>query len=400
MSMTMTQSLPNAVASRRWVPQWSLLDQKLVFGVAALLTLGVLMVFSASIALADKTMGNAYHYGIRQAIYMLMGMGLMSFMLFIPVRAWEKSGVPLLILGYALLVLVLIPGIGKTVNGSSRWLNFGIMNVQASEPARLCVFIYLAGYLVRRQEKVQESVKGFLLPLFLLGLGCVLLLLEPDFGSSAVMMATALGMLFLAGARLWQFVALLAVCAGALALVAVASPYRMARLTSFLNPWADPFDSGFQLTQSLIAIGRGNWFGQGLGSSVQKLFYLPEAHTDFVFAVYAEEFGLLGVAALVALFGFVVFRIMFVGLKAERRGETFGAYLCYGIAIWVGLQAFLNMGVNMGILPTKGLTLPLMSYGGSSLLVMLAAMALVLRVSFENNIHGVAASEKKARKVA
>ncbi|MDZ7810390.1 MAG: putative peptidoglycan glycosyltransferase FtsW [Arhodomonas sp.] len=258
-----------------------------------------------------------------------------------------------------------------------------MVNLQVSEVAKLCVFIYLAGYAVRRAEALRRSAGGFLVPVAILALVAALLLAEPDFGAAAVVLATGLALLFLAGAPLLWVVALGALGMAAAAALVVASPYRWERLTAFLNPWADPFDSGFQLTQALIAVGRGGWFGVGLGNSVQKLFYLPEAHTDFLFSVLAEELGVMGVTATVALFAYLVWRVLRIGSAAMAAGRPFGAYLCWAVGFWLGLQAFVNMGVNLGLLPTKGLTLPLMSYGGSSLVMTLLSLALVLRVDYE-----------------
>jgi len=286
---------------------------------------------------------------------------------------------------------VLVPGVGRNVNGATRWLPLGFVNLQVSELAKLAVVVYAAGYLVRRGEEVRSTIQGFVKPLGVMLLFALLLLLEPDFGAVVVIGATLMGMLFLAGVRLWLFGLLLVAAAGALALLAITSPYRMERLTTFMNPWADPFDSGFQLTQALIAFGRGEWLGVGLGGSVQKLFYLPEAHTDFLFAVLAEELGLLGAVGVIALFAYVVWRGFAIGQVAARAGRHFAAYLSYGIALWIGMQAFINLGVNMGVLPTKGLTLPLMSYGGSSMLVSCIAVALLLRVDRETRQGGGAA---------
>jgi cell division protein FtsW len=269
-----------------------------------------------------------------------------------------------------------------------RWVVLGPFRLQVSEPARLLIFIYLAGYIVRRSDELSSGIKGFLKPMALIGFAGLFLLVEPDFGATLVLTCTALAMLFLGGARLKDF----ALCAGIAALAALglvlASPYRLARLTGFLHPWADPFDTGFQLTNSLIAIGQGQWFGVGLGESVQKLFYLPEAHTDFVFAVTAEEFGLLGSALVIGLYLALTWRALLLARRAAKREQLFGAYLAFGIGIWIGLQAFINMGVNMGVLPTKGLTLPLMSYGGSSLIVSCAAIGLLMRVDRETRESG------------
>jgi len=358
-------------------------DTWLLGAVVALLTLGLVMVASASVSLADRQFGQPFYYTVRQLLYVGFGLAVAAAVIRTRLMYWEKSGVVLLVVGAALLVMVLVPGVGRQVNGSTRWLPFGIFNLQASEMMKLFVIIYLAGYLVRRGDEVRNSIKGFLKPLAILAVLSILLLLEPDFGSTAVMFATALGMLFLGGVRLWEYFALLAAVVAAMGGLALSSPYRLERLTTFLNPWADPFDSGFQLTQALIAIGRGEWLGVGLGGSIQKLFYLPEAHTDFLFAVLAEELGLLGVMSVIALFTLVVWRAFVIAYRAEQSGNRFAAYLAYGIGMWIGLQAFINIGVNMGALPTKGLTLPLMSYGGSSIIVMCVAVALLLRVDYE-----------------
>jgi cell division protein FtsW len=355
-----------------------------LFGVViVLLSLGLVMVASASVSLADRQFGQPFYYSIRQFLFIVAGVSAAILVMRTRLLYWEKGGVALLVIGAALLVTVLIPGVGREVNGSTRWLPFGLFNLQASELVKLFVIVYLAGYLVRRGDEVRNSITGFLKPLGILTILAGLLLLEPDFGSAAVIFATALAMMFLGGVRLWEFFALMIMVVVAMAGLAMASPYRLERLTTFLNPWADPFDSGFQLTQALIAIGRGEWAGVGLGGSIQKLFYLPEAHTDFLFAVLAEELGLLGVVIVIALFTIVVWRAFVIAYRAEKSGNRFAAYLAYGIGMWIGLQAFINMGVNMGLLPTKGLTLPLMSYGGSSIIVTCIAMALLFRVDYE-----------------
>jgi cell division protein FtsW len=298
-------------------------------------------------------------------------------------QVWRTLGPLMLLVGLALLLLVLVPAVGHEVNGSRRWISFGVINLQVSEPARLCFIIYLAGYLVRRNKAVRDEFVGFLRPMLLLSLACAALLAEPDFGAAVVLLATALTMLFVAGARIRDFLLFFSVAVVGMALLAVASPYRMQRLTSFLDPWSDPFNSGFQLTQSLIAIGRGEWLGVGLGNSVQKLFYLPEAHTDFVFAVFAEEFGLLGSLVLIGVFLALLWRVFNLAVRAVNAERFFEAYISIGLGTWLGLQAFINVGVNMGILPTKGLTLPLVSYGRSSLIVMMIAIALLLRIHHE-----------------
>jgi cell division protein FtsW len=282
-----------------------------------------------------------------------------------------------------LLLLVLVPGVGHTVNGSTRWLHFGAINVQVSEPARLCLIIYLAGYLVRQNKSLREQFTGFLRPMLVLSLACGMLLAEPDFGAAIVLLATSMAMLFVAGARFRDFFIFFGFAVAAAVTLAISSPYRLERILSFLNPWSDPYGAGFQLTQSLIAIGRGEWVGVGLGNGVQKLFYLPEAHTDFVFAVFAEEFGLLGSLVLISLFLALLWRIFMLGIRAAKVERFFEAYVAIGIGTWLGLQAFINVGVNMGLLPTKGLTLPLISYGRSSLMITLISIALLLRIHHE-----------------
>lgn len=350
----------------------------------SLLLLGGLVVLaSASISISDNATGDPFYYLRRQVLAAAIG-GVAAFAcLSIPMAVWRNLG-PLLLLGtFLLLAAVLVPGLGEEVNGSTRWLRVGFMNVQVSEPARLCLMLYLAGYLVRQNKPLREQFTGFLRPMLVLSLACGLLLAEPDFGAAIVLLATALAMLFVAGARVRDFCFFFGAGVVAMGALALTSPYRLQRLTGFLDPWADPFDSGFQLTQSLIAIGRGEWFGVGLGNSVQKLFYLPEAHTDFVFAVFAEEFGLAGAAVLIALFAAFLWRIFNLAIRAARADRFFEAYLAVGIGTWLGLQAFINIGVNLGLLPTKGLTLPLVSYGRSSLIVALASIGLLLRIHHE-----------------
>jgi cell division protein FtsW len=282
-----------------------------------------------------------------------------------------------------MLVLVLIPGIGHAVNGSRRWLHVGVLNFQASEAARVMLLIYMCSYLVRREDEMRTTALGFLKPLAVLVIAALLLLIEPDFGSGVVLLATGMGVLFLAGVRLRYFLSVCVAGIAVLCLVAVMTPYRLARVITFLDPWADPYNKGFQLTQSLIAIGRGEAFGVGLGSSVQKLFYLPEAHTDFVFAVLAEELGLAGIVVVVVLVLALSYRALVIARNAAEAGLKFQSYLAAAFGIWFGMQAFINMGVNMGLLPTKGLTLPLLSYGRSSLVVTLGWIGILLRVHHE-----------------
>jgi cell division protein FtsW len=359
------------------------IDPVMLLIVATLLLGGFVILASASITVSDNVAGRPFFYVERQLLAALLGGAAAFACLMLPMRVWQALSPVMLLVSLALLCLVLVPGIGVEVNGATRWMRIGFMNLQASEPARLCLLIFLAGYAVRQQKNLRERFVGFLRPMLVLIAVCGLLLAQPDFGAAIVLLATALIVLFVAGARIRDFLLFFSAALAAMTMLALTSPYRMKRLTAFLDPWADPFDSGFQLTQSLIAIGRGEWFGVGLGGSVQKLFYLPEAHTDFVFAVFAEEFGLLGSLLLVGLFLALFWRIFKLARRAADAECYFEAYLAIGIGAWLGLQAFINVGVNMGLLPTKGLTLPLISYGRSSLIVTMAAIGLLMRIHHE-----------------
>ncbi len=373
------------------------IDSVMLGIVLVLLLGGFVILASASISISDNAAGNPFHYLQRQLLAAVIGAAAGGVCLLIPMQVWRGLGPLLLLLGLLLLVLVLVPGIGYEVNGSRRWVRLGVINLQVSEPARLCFLLYLGGYLVRRNKALREQFTGFLHPMLVLTLACALLLKEPDFGAALVLLATALVMLFVAGARIRDFLLFFSATVLAMAALAVASPYRMKRLTGFLDPWADPFDSGFQLTQSLIAIGRGEWFGVGLGDSVQKLFYLPEAHTDFVFAVFAEEFGLLGSLLLIGLFLALLWRIFRLAMRASSAERYFEAYVAIGIGTWLGLQSFINIGVNMGLLPTKGLTLPLISYGRSSLIVTMICIGLLFRIHHELVVDAKPVNRKRGR---
>ncbi len=332
-------------------------DPILTIVFVCLLTIGIIMVASSSISVADRNFSNPFYYLQRQLVFVVMGVFAALFVFKIRLVQWEKSGVALLLFALFLLVLVLIPGVGKTVNGSTRWLPLGLINLQVSELVKLFLVIYVAGYLVRHGDAVRNSLLGFLKPMLMVGFAGLLLLMEPDFGATVVIMGTVLGMTFLAGARFIQFISFVFMFVCAALFLVVTSPYRMQRLTSFANPWADPFDSGFQLTQSLIAIGTGGWFGTGLGGSVQKLFYLPESHTDFLFAVLSEELGFVGVTIIIMLYSVLFFRSFKIAAQAEAVGNYFAAYMAYGIGIWLSMQAVINMGVNVGLLPDKALRL-------------------------------------------
>jgi cell division protein FtsW len=379
------QGLRRATGNRLTAaPSWSV-DIVLLLSAFLLLCIGLVMVTSASIGIADKQLGDPFYFARRHLVYAVLGVFSALVVYRLRLVHWEKSGGMLALFAIFLLLLVLIPGLGRTVNGATRWLDLGVASLQVSEFARLFLLIYLAGYLVRRGQEVRSSVNGFIKPLAVLGLACALILVQPDFGSAVVLLVTALGVMFLAGVRLWQFLILLLSMVVLVAVLAVSSPYRLQRLTAFLDPWSDPFNSGFQLTQSLIAFGSGGWTGAGLGASVQKLFYLPEAHNDFLLAILAEELGLIGVLMILVLFSLLVWRAMYIGFAAEKSGAKFAAYLAYGLGLWIAVQAMVNCGVNMGLLPTKGLTLPLVSAGGSSLLVMCVAIGLLLRIHLEVN---------------
>jgi cell division protein FtsW len=370
--------------------------------VLAIVLLGLVMVTSASISIASQENGNAFFYLERQLILTLLGASAAALVFCIPTRLLERVSMPLLIIAIALLFLVLVPGLGHSVNGSRRWVRLLGFNFQVSELTRVLVLIYVASYAVRREAQLRETFVGLAKPLGLLCCVAALLLGEPDFGAATVLFATGFGLLFLAGAKLRYVLGMTLAATGGFAILAVTSSYRLRRLTAFLDPWADPYNSGFQLTQSLIAIGRGEWFGVGLGESVQKLFYLPEAHTDFLFAVLAEELGLAGVILTLALFLALAWRSLYIARLASERGLKFQSYLAAGFGLWLGIQALINIGVNMGVLPTKGLTLPLMSYGRSSLIVTLAWVGLLLRVYHEATVEsrGSATARRTAEEAA
>jgi len=397
--MRLNQHLSSGLNSR---PQLSVLAEKqradwvlltLLFILAAL---GLVMVFSASISQAERVLEDPTYYGRMQFTYLLIGLIAAAVMWCTPLDMLERHAPALLIVGFVLLLLVLVPFIGKSVNGSRRWIQLG-MSFQPSEFFKVAIVVYMAGYFVRKGGQIRTDWSAFLAPLAIVAAAGSLLLAEPDFGATVVVGATVIAMMFVAGCRLSHFSLCLLVAVPLAVLAIVASPYRKSRLLSFINPWDDPFDTDFQLTQSLIAVGRGSWDGVGLGNSVQKMAYLPEAHTDFVFAVFAEEFGFIGVFFLVGLFALIIWRCFKIASDADRAGLLFGSHLATGIGFWFGLQAFINIGANMGVLPTKGITLPLFSYGGSSALAVCIAIGLLLRVSSETQM---AQSREYTRAVA
>ncbi len=354
----------------------------LILSSVALLLIGVVMISSASMDMALETVGNSYHYVIRQLMFAVMGCMLALVAVNVPVAWWERSGWLLLGIGLLVLVLVLTP-LGRTVNGSTRWIPFGLFNVQVSEVAKLCLIAYLAGYVVRRRDELLNTWPGFLKPLGVLGVASALLVIQPDFGATVVLVTAAAGMIFLSGVRLSRFVPLIATLVVLGVVLILTQPYRLKRVVSYLDPWKDQFDTGYQLTQSLIAFGRGEWSGVGLGNSIQKLFFLPEAHTDFIFAIIAEEFGLLGSLLVLGLFTVLVVTGFVIARRAEKAAMPFGACFAYGITLLIGLQAGINMAVSTGLLPTKGLTLPLVSYGGSSLMISCVCIGILARVEME-----------------
>ena len=362
---------------------WASIDRRLLLAVAAMALIGLVMVASASVSVAEQATGDAFYYFKRQLLFVALSAIAVAAAVLVPLSTWQRAGPPLMVAGLALLVLVLLPGVGREVNNAVRWIPLGVFNLQVAEPVKVCLVLYLAGFLVRRQQQLRSHWLVFLAPVIVAGACAFLLLKQPDFGTAVMLMALTLGMLFLAGAPLSRFVILVTALGAAAWGLIVHSPYRWERITAFLDPWSDPFNTGFQLTQSLMAIARGDWLGVGLGGSVQKLFYLPEAHTDFIFSILAEEAGLIGVAAVVALFTFVVWRALHTGWQCHRHRLPFAGYVAWAAGLAIGLQAFINMGVATGLLPTKGLTLPLLSYGGSSALATGVLIGIVLRAGHE-----------------
>jgi cell division protein FtsW len=358
-------------------------DYLLLLSAISLLGLGLIMVTSASLTLAEGLKLPAWHFALRHALSLTVGVIGCVIVTRVPLLFWQSLALPGLLMSIVSLALLLIPGISREVNGSVRWLFLGPISIQVSEFVKLAMIIYMASYLVRREEEVQTRLSGFLKPLIILSLISALLMLEPDFGAAVVIISTAMGMLFLGGVPFRRFLTLFLLAIGTLIILSITSPYRLRRLTTFLDPWSDQFNGGYQLTQSLIAFGRGGFFGTGLGNSVQKLLYLPEPHTDFLYAVLAEELGMMGALGILLLFSILVWRALVLGRKAILRGKPFAGFVAFGIGLWIGFQALINIGVNVGVLPTKGLTLPFMSYGNNSLVVGLLALGLLFRVHIE-----------------
>lgn len=378
----------SVLSAKRWLSQPSseaLFDRQLVWISLGLMVFGLVMVASASFPVSTRLTGQPFYFMTRHALFLLLSLCAAAVVLQIPTQKWLQYSSWLLSLSFIMLVVVLV--VGRSVNGASRWIPLGFFNLQPAEVSKLSLFIFMSGYLVRKQSEVRATFfGGFMKPIMVFGALALLLLGQPDLGTVIVMLVTLFGMLFIAGAKLSQFLALM--MAGIVAVIGLilAEPYRVRRVTSFLDPWQDPFGSGYQLTQSLIAFGRGGWFGQGLGNSIQKLEYLPEAHTDFVFSVIAEELGIVGVVLVLMLVFSLVFKAIMIGKRAFEQEQNFGGYLAFAIGIWFAFQTLVNVGAAAGMMPTKGLTLPLISYGGSSLLVMSVAVAILLRIDHETRI--------------
>ncbi len=386
------------------IPQWMMVepssvrtfDRTYLMLAFAMYAIGLVMVMSSSMPVAERLFNNPFHFFIRHSIYIVLSIGISAVVLQIPMTRWHQHSGQLLIASLMLLVLVLL--IGRTVNGSTRWIVIGPITIQAAEPAKLYFFCYLAAYMVRRREEVMENVKGFIKPLVVFGALASLLLFQPDLGTVIVMFVTTFGLLFLAGAKLWQFASIAAVGLAAIGALAYFSPYRWARVTGFLDPWADPFGSGYQLTQSLMAYGRGEVFGQGLGNSIQKLEYLPEAHTDFVMAILAEEFGFVGVSVVLTLSMIFVCKALMLGQKAVQKEKYFEGFFALAIGIWFSFQTAVNVGASAGIVPTKGLTMPLISSGGSSMIIMSVAVAILMRIDHEIRLQSIQATSSHGKK--
>jgi cell division protein FtsW len=367
-------------------------DRSYIILAFSMYIIGLIMVASSSMPIAERLFDNPFHFIVRHMIYIILSLCVAAFTLQIPMYRWHQYSSKLLIIAVILLLVVLV--IGRNVNGATRWISVGPITLQAAEPAKLFFFCYLSAYLVRRRNEVMENIKGFTKPLMVFGLLSALLLMQPDLGTIIVMFVTTFGLLFLAGAKLWQFIAISGVGITLLTMLAYFSPYRWARVTGFLDPWKDPFGSGYQLTQSLMAYGRGETFGQGLGNSVQKLEYLPEAHTDFVMAVLAEEFGFIGISVILLLSMTLVFKALLLGRKAIDQKKYFEGFFAYAIGIWFCFQAAVNIGASAGVVPTKGLTMPLISYGGSSMIIMTLAVVILIRIDHEIRLQSIQATSR------
>ncbi|TVQ86119.1 MAG: putative lipid II flippase FtsW [Chromatiaceae bacterium] len=372
---------------RRLERREAVFDLWLLVIAAGLLGFGFVMVASASMPIGDRLYGDPFFFVLRHGLALVLALASAALCFAVPVKVWEQAGVWLLLFATLLLALLLVPGVGRTVNGATRWIPLGVLTLQPSELMKFVVVIYLCGYLVRRQQEISSTLTGFLRPMLLIGLASALIMAQPDFGTTAVILATVMALLFLGGVPVYHFIMLFGLVLAALVALIIFEPYRLQRVTSFMNPFADPFNTGYQLSQALIALGRGEWLGVGLGNGIQKQFYLPEAHTDFILAVVGEEFGLLGVALVVAAFAFITWRAFQIGACARAAEQLFAAYTAHGLGLMLGMQAVVNAGVNTGLLPTKGLPLPFLSYGSNALIVAAMSVAVLLRIDFELRRH-------------
>ncbi|KHN61359.1 cell division protein FtsW [Dickeya fangzhongdai] len=372
-----------------------LYDRTLLWLTLGLAVIGFVMVTSASMPVGQRLASDPFLFAKRDALYLGLAFGLSLVTMRVPMEVWQRYSVVLLLASMVMLLIVLV--VGSSVNGASRWISLGPLRIQPAELSKLSLFCYLSSYMVRKVEEVRNNFWGFCKPMGVMVVLAVLLLAQPDLGTVVVLFITTLAMLFLAGAKLWQFLAIIGCGIFAVALLIIAEPYRVRRVTSFWNPWDDPFGSGYQLTQSLMAFGRGELWGQGLGNSIQKLEYLPEAHTDFIFSILGEELGYIGVVLALLMIFFVAFRAMSIGRRALEIDQRFSGFLACSIGIWFSFQTLVNVGAAAGMLPTKGLTLPLISYGGSSLLIMSTAIVLLLRIDYETRLTKAQAFTRGAR---
>ena len=372
-----------------------LYDRTLLWLTFGLTAVGFIMVTSASMPVGQRLANDPFLFAKRDGLYIILAFALSMITLRLPMDFWQRHSTAMLLASIAMLVVVLV--VGSSVNGASRWISIGPLRIQPAELSKLALFCYLSNYLVRKVDEVRNNLRGFLKPMGVILVMALLLLAQPDLGTVVVLFVTTLAMLFLAGAKLWQFIAIICTGISAVVMLILAAPYRIRRVTSFWNPWDDPFGSGYQLTQSLMAFGRGEMWGQGLGNSVQKLEYLPEAHTDFIFAILAEELGYIGVVIVLLMVFCVAFRAMSIGKRALEIDQRFSGFLACSIGVWFSFQALVNVGAAAGMLPTKGLTLPLISYGGSSLLIMSTAIMLLLRIDYETRLAKAQAFTRSAK---
>lgn len=371
----------SATFKRHYLRRGHAYDVSLIWVVALMCTFSLIMVYSSSVAFAANDNGTPFYFLTRQSVFLFLGSMVALGAAKTPLSVWKKMTPPILV--FSLLLLVVVLGVGRVVNGAQRWIHLGGISIQPSEIFKLAVVLYLSSFFTRRAEVLKDFRKVWYVGLPVV-IGLFLVMRQPDFGSFVVTLMVAVGLLFLAGLPLKWFMGVLAICIASMVALIMAAPYRIARVTGFLDPWKDPFGDGYQLTHSLMAFGRGGWFGEGLGASMEKRFFLTESHTDFILAVIGEEFGFVGLVLLIVCYVWLVWRAFAIGRQARDLELPFAAFVAKGIGIWIGIQSFFNIGVNVGMLPTKGLTLPLISYGGSALMVMLLCIGLLLRVDYEN----------------